>query len=1765
MSSNYKVSSICENCVSDDVQESLACTPTHLSYTKSRVTNQRANKISVSKDGKKESRRTFRTTKRRFMAVERKKLYAARDEIVLSRYSSFSSYRSDLRSLRYDNGEEVWTSRARVQYEVIYEEFIPHSAYEDEFNAEIVDNPKEVNKSKIALNKAHKPMYKTVVNDVQFKNKKYKKKRKNLHKFVPHAGVDLNVIGQLRNCDMFGDLSIGLGDSDGLVFKRIEDFVLTITKVSLMNDYRLILLEIISYVKTFSDRSIVSSAIEYIISIFSSTHDKQVNNAVKTMLDENFSWGGLDASPREYFDDDFVPEGGVDNFVNAFRGMATNFSRVKENSIFKKISYILSACVTLGLCDASKVTWSLGGIRLFSPDAFRKHVDASSLISAILDTVVFFIEGGRELFLHGDIGGFLFSDKKVRDVNDDFNFLMSNWDHVVAGNFEKLVLLPETEYSYRLDKTIETLRMLRPSVEKEDLKHIRFMESSLLQIRAQYQTKKTTGGFKRAPFVVCIHGESGLGKSVVQERIMTDTLVALGFDPDPKNIAYYNPYDEYDSCLRGNTIGIFMDEVANTKPEFEEKPSYQLLMRVNNNAKATAVMADLELKNKITIEPEVVVMTTNDATIGAHDFSKNPVSVLRRVHVYLDFRVRPEFKRDGADMIDPDKVYAEYGNKEVWEVQDVWLCDMYEYVGTPNSVRGRADSPNKRYLSDKDGVLKNVGYARMIRYIIDSARKNYAQQMKLVEDNGKYYKSVKLCSGCNYLQSICQCKDPEIVIKSMQNKSSLMEPHSGKDTKWFKNPLIRRNDGFLASTFKHLLSFWIKTKTNNVVSFFSECNNIFMQYFSPFSYEHLLEERHVLQVEIIRWKFCINVFLILLCAGIFSCQKAIVLGALLVLAYIFQCVEEKSAMEEYLRALARGRFFIDISATIRERKVKQALATSVGLFLLYKFIKNMRKMQIVSELMKPHGNIMPTCREDIMQRDTERCAYAKVYVDKPPSSCRQNDTATPEQVCNTVFKNLLVLSVSCDNTSEYCDALAIKSNLVVVPKHMIYEGETLKTNKLTFRRHAPDSAGGIFSCIIDDSTVFAIPDQDLAVVYVPSSGSFADIARLLPRCAYSGSCMFVYKNKDGTRRQEGATVEPSLVKHSLAEFQGYRTALTNNTHRGLCMGTFVATCKSPHIVGFHLGGTPYASAIGVAGVLSYNDFVLAESQLGSLNFVTHSAGDFPREILGKQIITSDEIHNKSPVNYVEDATNVQIYGSCGGGVTFISRVIPSLISNSIFKHFGVENKWGKPPSLPSWRPWWETYNKFVHGSTGFSPKDVLWAINDYISPIRELLKDDFRRNMIRPLQSHEVINGVPGERFIDRMNFSSSIGYPLTGEKNKYLVDVEINGYFEPKTFTPEIWSEIYRCEEAWLKGERAYCPIKAVLKDEPTENTKEKMRVFYSMNIAVQYHLRRLTLGLARFIAMHPIVTESMVGMNCMSKEWDQWVKYSKSDGFDSCFAGDYKSYDTKMPAQLILASFSIYREVMQLSGNFSDKDFLIYDGIVSEIVYPFVAYNGTMISLTTAHISGNNLTVYINNTCNSLLKRIGFYNVEVKRTGTNYTFRDCERCANYGDDCKSNVNSSRVKYWNMITYRDFLAEHGMEFTMPDKSSEMVPFMNWEEAEFLKRKDAYVPEIDCIVGKLAEDSIFKSLHCVLKSDVLSPTDHAIATMDGAAYEFFPYGRQYYETAMEKLKLVALEHNIRPTGIFKTFDMRVEEWKMTHDPTSLEITDDGSRQALGSL
>lgn len=255
-------------------------------------------------------------------------------------------------------------------------------------------------------------------------------------------------------------------------------------------------------------------------------------------------------------------------------------------------------------------------------------------------------------------------------------------------------------------------------------------------------------------------------------------------------------------------------------------------------------------------------------------------------------------------------------------------------------------------------------------------------------------------------------------------------------------------------------------------------------------------------------------------------------------------------------------------------------------------------------------------------------------------------------------------------------------------------------------------------------------------------------------------------------------------------------------------------------------------------------------------------------------------------------------------------------------------------------------------------------------------------------------------------------------------------------------------------------------------------------------------------------------------------------------------------MPSQLVLASFRILIDLAKLSPHYTADDIVVMEGLASEIAYAYVAYNGDLYQALSGNPSGNSATVFINSMVNSLLCRIAYYLISTRTL--NEAVEDFNGVVNlitYGDDFCGSVSSAHPEF-NHISMAAILAEANIILTMPDKSAAPTPYMTVEEVDFLKRKSFFNNELNQYVGVLAEDSIFKSLHCQMKSKDLSSQNIAAQNVDGALNSWFYHGREMFEMRRAQMKEVAkladLDHMVRTLDM--DYDMRVEEWKLVHEP-----------------
>lgn len=831
-------------------------------------------------------------------------------------------------------------------------------------------------------------------------------------------------------------------------------------------------------------------------------------------------------------------------------------------------------------------------------------------------------------------------------------------------------------------------------------------------------------------------------------------------------------------------------------------------------------------------------------------------------------------------------------------------------------------------------------------------------------------------------------------------------------------------------------------------------------------------------------------------------------------------------------------------ASVRETQLKTFFKYCAIAGAIYTVCKVWSHLRVIPE---EQGNIEPIDLQDIVERDAESNPWSVPDV-KPLPCTLKSKSVTHSVLCDLVFNNLAYMTCVIDGKRNSCDAFFPFSNVAIIPNHA-WKVDTLEVN---FTRKDPTCVGANFSCFLSKSQSIHIPNTDFCLVWVPSGGDWKDLRPYFP----TGDLKqifgtLVYKDREG-KRVDGATVAIYGNKTTLAckNFRGCSYVLPFNTFRGLCMAPLVSNTNGPMIAGFHIGGVE-SSPQGCAGFLTIQQLDTAIAQLSSLPSVllSKSEGSVDKILYDVQWFESSSIHHKSPLNYMPPGTNCSLYGSCAGRAKYYSEVVPLPISNTVAEVMGVPPLWGKPKfSTVSWR------ESLIHScipSIGVEPDLLARAFSDYTDQLNTILLNPRWKSLIddtKPLTNMQTVCGIDGRRFIDKMPANTSVGYPLSGPKSKYLELCDPSDFPEfgcPAMLDNRFWEEWMKCEQKYLEGSRAYPVFKACLKDEPTPLDKDKVRVFQASPIALQLGIRKYFLPLARILSCFPIISECAVGINAQSPEWHQLMSSVGRFGDSTTLAGDYSKYDLRMSSQLTFTAFRVLIHMAQMCG-YTEFDIIIMSGIATDVCYPLVAYNGDIVQHYGSNPSGQNLTVYVNCIVNSLLFRCGAISI-LKDRFTRFS----EICSliTYGDDADSTVHPAYPEF-NHISYAEFLSERGMVFTMPDKKCTPTKYMTRAESHFLKRESKLLGDTNLLCGALEEDSIFKSLHCVLKSKAVTTMEQSICNIGGAAREFFFHGPEVYELRRQQLIVVAERHNILPLcpELQLSFDDRLQEWKEKYVP-----------------
>lgn len=312
----------------------------------------------------------------------------------------------------------------------------------------------------------------------------------------------------------------------------------------------------------------------------------------------------------------------------------------------------------------------------------------------------------------------------------------------------------------------------------------------------------------------------------------------------------------------------------------------------------------------------------------------------------------------------------------------------------------------------------------------------------------------------------------------------------------------------------------------------------------------------------------------------------------------------------------------------------------------------------------------------------------------------------------------------------------------------------------------------------------------------------------------------------------------------------------------------------------------------------------------------------------------------------------------------------------------------------------------------------------------------------------EAVNGLPGVEFAEKINFKSSPGWPYQMETNQpgkwHMFDAEGN------ITNPELARRLEERREAAKNRQRVESIWRDCLKDElrPLEKIEAgKTRLFTIAPLDFTLLVRQMYLDFVMaFYSAQGDIFFSAVGINPESYDWTRLYNYLAEKNHE-VVAGDYECYDGKVMPEVI----EMVGDVINAWYGGTEEESRIRETLFEEIIHTVQLCENTVYMTHQGNPSGNPLTTVLNTIVNVSLMALTW--LEIMPQSSVSEFFTEVHFKGYGDDNEMAVSPKFQEKFHQNSIADALLAHNIVYTSESKSSDAVEnFRPLDETSFLKR-----------------------------------------------------------------------------------------------------------------
>jgi len=1346
--------------------------------------------------------------------------------------------------------------------------------------------------------------------------------------------------------------------------------------------------------------------------------------------------------------------------LHALRESFDMVRNITENKVVKKLQNLFSYALVQGYLKHI-------GLELNDEDysKFEQRQLTTAFSSKkgfffeIMDTALFVAERLNAWYVTGDFDNFLHSEKLYVDWLREADRLLN-----LAAFTNNLTALDNTNFKFKadLESAIEKgkayVKFTAKSAGTENVA-IRRKLCSLELLHNTEITRRAAQIERKAPFGVLIAGHSSIAKSAFT-KVVYNAYGSL-FDLDRSDAGCYcrNSFDDFWSGFNSSQWCIRMDDIAFLNPSktAEVDNSIIEMLGIVNNVPFVPNQASLEAKGTTPVLAKLVVATTNTLHLNTTTYFACPLAVNRRLPYVVNLKPKQEYLHSNQIFVDPSKLKCDEGDfPNFWEIE---VMEIHPVIGTDKVER--AEFKTLAVFTDINDFVK---------HFLTAAQVHEGNQTRAVEKNADMAK-IDICKDCLIPLGRCPCMQVQSLSLTPMEDYTVWVLMYIFSVKWFVSYVV-----YYLSRFR-LTRYPVYAAINHLPP----------------------RESIALYARLNEWREDVRIRRLVAGLTMITVALASYQG--------YKSVQKWKATSQESEDKAVQKRKVTPQES-EDKVVPEYISetTETAEFGFTTTITATEDTRIAYALQA--DKLLETQIEKEEKQNVWYVANPTISTFEIPVASRSLATASNSDIRDILDKNCVAVNVRANGRSMTLRGIFVTAQKLLLPAHAfahvtaqcvinVIDSDITKTHntnyEFTLNKQDLVVMSGMDLCMIE---VSGVPPKKSVLRYFLEE-------EICPSNGFE-----LMRQTDGTldlipfyNLQKELNVPVAEIDSVVDVYIGTSAQETAPGMCGsLCVGT---TPRGPVIMGLHLLGL--GNKVGFLCVkLAHVEALMKHPNFRSLNV---QGGGSPMLSCSKRKYTIQPLHHRSLLRYLPKV-NANVYGTLDGfRGNQRSRVCATPLQKEILVKYDREVAHGAP-FLGSYHGVKQNVEHMVKPQNNYNKMYLRKCVEAYSNDIITGLPAQSLRELI-PLSTHAAINGLPGVKFIDGINRSTSMGFPYNTTKKQFLVECKSEEYPDGVTYTQEVLDEMDVIEKRYAQGLRAYPIFSGHNKDEAVPIAKvisKKCRLFVGAPAAWSAVVRKKLLPFVRVVQKNQLLFEAGPGLVCQSREWDNVYKYLTQFGLHRIIAGDYGKFDKRMLADFILAAFDIIVNILRHAG-WDETELLYIMCIGYDIAFPCCAILGDLIEFFGTNPSGHPLTVILNSIVNSLYLRYGYISLNPEHTVTD--FKKHVAAFTYGDDNAMGV-STLCDWFNHTSLQTVLAAIGVEYTMADKTSESVPFININDTSFLKRTWRWDERMQCFLCPLDEDSIFKSLTMWVPSDSIDKYAQFVAVASSAVQEYFFYGEEKF-------------------------------------------------------